>query len=204
MFAFQIYSQKIAMAIDKNAQDPSVRQLFVSHEGKKTLTVEVGPSIYGVDYEWFFQQMTGQISESINNPDYTQIMEADFSSSTPVQKIVNQIMLMYSFQQYFEYRMMTLCGIPGVVMLGSQDDWSLLIQKLEKVETFLKPIDNVLGLGDWFKSCKTVLEKLLDTFNGNPDKDWWSRIMTIDVQHGSGGGTFYNGWFVRDRHASVV
>ena len=84
------------------------------------------------------------------------------------------------------------------------DDWSLLIQKLEKVETFLKPIDNVLGLADWFKSCKTVLEKLLDTFNGNPDTDWWSRIMTIDVQHGSGGGTYYNGWFVRDRDASDV
>ena len=73
------------MAIDENAEDPSVRQFFVSHEGKKTLTVEVGPSIYGVDYEWFFQQMTGQISESINNPDYTQIMETDFSSSTPVR-----------------------------------------------------------------------------------------------------------------------
>ena len=186
------------MAIDENANHPSVRKFFVSHEGKKTLTVTVGPSIYGVDYAWFFKEMTSQISENINNPEYTYIMESDFSTSTPVQKIVNQIMLMYSFQKYFEYSMFTMCGIPGVIMLGTRDDWCLLTRKLDRLETFLKPIDDVLGLEPWFKTCKIVLQKLLDTYDGNPDKEWWSKIMNIHTSYGSGAGTFVGGWFVFD------
>ena len=63
-----------------------------------------------------------------------------------------------------------------------------MIDKLETVENVLKPIEEQLKLADWFKSCKTVLLNLLETFRGNPDKDWWSRIMTIDRQFGSGGG----------------
>jgi len=191
-------SQKIAMTIDREADHPSVRPFFVNHEGKKTLTVRVGPSIYGVDYPLFFKQMSGQIKANINKPEYTDAMESGFTSSTPVHKIVNHIMLMYSFQKYFEYRMMTLCGIPGVIMMGAEEDWRNMIDKLQTVENVLKPIEEQLKLADWFKSCKTVLLNLLETFRGNPDKDWWSRIMTIDRQFGSGGGTYINGWYVRD------
>ena len=176
------------MTIDREADHPSVRPFFVNHEGKKKLTVEVGPSIYGVKDEKFFKEMSGQIKANINKPDFTDAIESDFSSSTSVQKIVNNIMLMYSFQKYFEYRMMCLCGIPGVIMMGSEEDWKNMIKKLEKIKTILKPIEKQLKLADWFKSCKTVLQNLLETFRGNPNQDWWSRIMTIHEEFGSGGG----------------
>jgi len=190
-------SQKISMTIDREADHPSVRPFFVNHEGKKTLTVEVGPSIYGVDYVWFFKEMSGQIKANINKPDYTDAIESDFSSSTPVQKIVNNIMLMYSFQKYFEYKMMLGCGIPAVIMMGQEEDWKNMIEKLEKVEAILQPIEEQLKLADWFKSSKTVLQNLLDTFRGNPNQDWWARIMTFHP-FGSGGQTSINGWYVRD------
>ena len=177
------------MTIDREADHPSVRPFFVNHEGKKTLTVDVGPSIYGVDHEWFFKKMSEQINKAnINKPDYTDAIESDFSSSTSVQKIVNNIMLMYSFQKYFEYRMCLLCGIPGVIMMGLEEDWKNMIEKLEKIEAILQPIEEQLKLADWFKSCKTVLQNLLDTFRGNPNQDWWLRIMTIRHRGGSGGG----------------
>ena len=113
----------------------------MNHEGKKTLTVDGGPSIYGVDHEWFFKKMSEQIKANINKPDYTDAIESDFSSSTPVQKIVNNIMLMYSFQKYFEYRMLLMCGIPGVIMMGLEEDWKNMIEKLEKIEAILQPIE---------------------------------------------------------------
>ena len=175
------------MTIDREADHPSVRPFFVNHEGKKELIVEVdGNSIYGVNYPWFFKQMSGQINENINKPEYTDVMESDFSCSTPVQKVVNHIMLMHSFQKYFEYVMMLGCGIPGVTMMGAEEDWRNMIDKLEKAENILQPIEEQLKLADWFKSCKIVLQNLLETFRGNPDKDWWSRIMTIQ-SFGSGG-----------------
>ena len=190
-------TQKIAVAIDKNANHPDVRQFFVSHEGKKTLTVAVGPSIYGVDYEWFFKQMRSQISKNINNPEYTDLIDCNFSQSTSVQKIVNDIMLMYGFQEYFEYRMMLGCGIPGVTMVGTEDDWKALIEKHDKLEKFLEPLECVLELSAWFKSSKSVLEMLLQTYQGKPDTDWWSKIISRR-SYGSGGQCDFGGWFVKD------
>ena len=152
-------------------------ELFVSLLGTGTSC--------GVDYNWFFQAMISQITENINKPEYTSLMKADFSQSTSVDRIVNNIMLMYSFKEYFEYRMMLMCGIPGVVMLGSEDDWLSLLEKLVKVEELLKPLEDVLQLKDWFKSSQAVLKNLLETYRGNPDKDWWSRIMDIHQTFGS-------------------
>jgi len=186
------------VAIDANGEHPDVRKFFVAHEGKKKLIVNVGSTtIYGVDYDWFFQAMTNEIEKNINNPEYAKIMDQDFSTSAPVQKTVNNIMLMYSFQKYFEYIECLLCGIPGVIMTGLEDDWKQLIEKHKKVEDFLKPLDHVLNLGDWFKTSRKVMEKLLETFQGKPDEDWWSRIITR-VRFGSGGQSTYDGWLIRE------
>ena len=182
-------SQILATRIDQHADQPAVKAFFVSHERQKGLSVTVGSSsIHGVDYDWFFQAMITQITENINKPEYTGLMKADFSGSTAVDRIVNNIMLMCSFKKYFAYTMVMECGIPGVVMLGSEEDWSNLVGKLAKVEALLKPLEDVLKLGCWFQSSQAVLKNLLETYRGNPDKDWWSRIMDIHRTFGSGGG----------------
>ena len=160
----------------------------MNHEGKKRLVVDAGPTIYNTDYYRFFREMSGQIRDNINKPDYTDAIESDFSSSTPVQKIVNNIMLMYSFQKYFDYVSNLYCGIPGVIMMGTENDWKNMISKLERVETILLPLEEQIRLAKWFKSSKRVLQKLLDTFRGNPDQDWWLRLVTEEHRGGSGGG----------------
>ena len=57
--------QTVALAIDNNANKSEVRNFFVQHEGKKTLTITTGPSIYGVNYDWFFEQMSDQIASKL-------------------------------------------------------------------------------------------------------------------------------------------
>ena len=74
------------------------------------------------------------------------------------------------FEEYFEYQAEIWCGIPGVSMLGSEEDWRRLVDKLEKVELLLQPIEEVLQLRDWFSSCKGVLNKLLETYQGRYNK----------------------------------
>ena len=83
-----------------------MRRFFVQHEGKKKLTVEVGPSIYGVDYSWFFDQMSAKIRNNVNVPDYVDTIQSNFSQTTKTQRIVSEIALMSSLQEYFEYGMM--------------------------------------------------------------------------------------------------
>ena len=185
---YKYFSQKIAMTIDREANHPNVRSFFVNHEGKKRLVVDAGPSIYHTDYNQFFGEMSRQIRANINKPLYTDAMESDFSSSSPEHKIVSNIMLMYSFKEYFDYVSNLFCGIPGVIMMGKEIDWENMITKLEEVEFILQPIEEQLKLAKWFKSSKRVLKELLNTFRGNPNQDWWLRIMTMKYRGGSGGG----------------
>jgi len=180
-------SQKVGLAIDKNAKKQEVRDFFVSHEEKKKLVVYVDNDIplYKVDYRWFFDQIADQIEKNINVPEYVKIMEADFSESSQVHRIVSRIVLMTSMQEFFTYRMETRCGLPGVIMKGSEEDWKNLKVKLQKLEALLKPIEKHLELDGWWAECAEVCSKLLDTHQGNADTDWWSKIIA-QTSNGSG------------------
>ena len=188
--------KRVACAIDDNSQKQSVRKIFVEHEGKKTIEVRVNdPSIYTVDYNWFFDQIAKGIKENVKVPEFVDGMTADFGTTTPVQKIVSQITLMYSVKQYFTFGMMTLCGIPAVEMLGSEEDWKKLTSKLKVLRTLLEPIENDLGLpSGWWHLVEKVFWKLLATYQGNPDKEWWSHIMDYKRAYRSGQPSGWRGW----------
>jgi len=115
-------------------------------------------------------------------------MKADFSTTSSDQLIATEIMLMSSLQKYFDYGMRTtMCGIPGVDMKGTLSDWENLVTKTENMMTMLEPILDDLSpddkrssqtsLKNWFHETLSILKKLLDTYNGNPDKKWWSHIL---------------------------
>ena len=179
--------QTVALAIDRNSKSNEVRKFFVQHEGKKELRVCVGGGallVENIDYSWLFDQFSQKIEENINVPDYVKQMTADFSTTTSVHKIVSQITIMTSVQEYFEYTAYTMCGIPAVEMRGTKEDWTRLGEKIKELRKTLKPIANAIGLGDtqygasWWDNVEEIATKLLDTFNGYPDEDWWSRIIT--------------------------
>ena len=92
--------------------------------------------------------------------------------------------------------MMLCCGIPGVEMLGTEEDWQSLLSKLEALKTLLEPIRKDLGLRNtWWSVVQEVFEKLLATYRGTPDYDWWSRIVT---REGFGSGpSGYTGWITK-------
>ena len=81
-------------------------------------------------------------------------------------------------------------------MLGTEEDWQKLLSKLEALKTLLEPIMKDIGLSiGWWSVVQEVFEKLLATFQGSPDYDWWSRIVTYE---GFGSGpSGYTGWITR-------
>ncbi|KAJ7374212.1 hypothetical protein OS493_007285 [Desmophyllum pertusum] len=190
--------KRVASAIDKNAKKESVRKMFVHHKGKKTIKVRVpDATIYTVDYSWFFDKIAKKIQKNVKVPEFVDGMTADFSTTTAVQKIVSQITLMSSVQEYFDYKMLIVfCGIPAVDMLGTEDDWSKLKSKLKVLRTLLEPIENDLGLtSEWWDLVEKVFSKLLDTYQGRPDGKWWSHIISYDYPFGSGPRVLqYRGW----------
>ena len=181
--------KRVACAIDENSSKASVRNLFVDHEGKKTIEVEIkDPTIYTVDYNFLFDQITKQLKENLKVPEFVNGVTADFGTTSAVQKIVSQITLMYSVKQYFDYfGDITECGIPSVEMLGSEDDWMKLSSKLKVLRTLLEPIENDLGLSSkWWDLVRKVFWNLQTTYQGHPDEDWWSHIMSYQKAYESG------------------
>ena len=77
-------------------------------------------------------------------------MEEDFTTTTPHQLISSQVMLMSSLQKYFSYSFGTLCGIPGVEMKGTFEDWEKLAEKLQSLEKLLLNVMEDIELTKWF------------------------------------------------------
>ena len=193
--------QTVALAIDDNSKYDAVRKFFVQHEGKKEIRVDVTPNqlknISGIDYSWLFDQFSEEIEKNINVPEYVQQMIPDFSTTTSVHRIVSQITLMTSVQEFFEYRVNTVCGIPAIEMKGTLEDWMKLKEKIKALGKTLEPILSDIeleygvdlwrsnyftdGYDDdflWFEKIEKIADKLIETFKGNPDEDFWSRIIT--------------------------
>ena len=65
------------------------------------------------------------------------------------------------------------------------------------LRTLPEPIENDLGLSsEWWNLVEKVFRELLSTYQGRPDKEWWSHIVNYQKRFGSGGdqGGGYMGW----------
>lgn len=64
--------------------------------------------------------------------------------------------------------MCTLCGIPAIELLGSEDDWVHLGEKLRTLQKILAPVTNEIGLPQqWWSLAEKVFDKLLKTYQGS-------------------------------------
>ena len=125
------------------------RNFFVQHEGKKELTVVTGPSIYGTDYAWFFDQMAKEIKANINKPRFVDAMASpNFSTTTPIHRLVANVVLMKSVEEFFSYVQYTFCGIPQIEMKGKLQDWELLRKKIEDLRKLIRPLEQLGKLGE--------------------------------------------------------
>ena len=100
--------------------------------------------------------MAGKIRENIKVEGYVDQMEPDFTTTTGINKIVSQIMLMNSVQEYFAFSMVLGCGIPYVDMKGTREDWVKLGDKIKALRKTLTPIHNHIGLNDWWDRVSKV------------------------------------------------
>ena len=188
--------QTVALAIDKSAKKLEVQKFFNKHDGK-VITVDIGGSFNGFDYSWLFDQIAEQIALNINKPEYAQAMDQNFSSSNKVHKIVSRVALMKSVKEYFDYKCFLECGIPAIEMKGTEADWIKLGSNIKAVKKLLQPIHDAINLKEsWWIRIEQIANKLLNTFNDNPDADWWSKIIT--ERSFDSGAPELRGWFMVD------
>ena len=191
----------VALAIDENAENPVVREFFVDHTGKKELRVNVLPGTlpHNVDYSDFFNQMADLIKQNIKVTGYVDTIRSDFSTSSEIHKIISEITVMTSTQDFFDFTGGTFCGIPDIEMLGTLKDWENLKTKVSDLKKILQKISQHIYLTDYYDQVEEICDNLIETYKGsslNTTSEWWSHIFTKEERYGSGGGTYYNGWFI--------
>jgi hypothetical protein len=100
-----------------------------------------------------------------------------------------KVALMDTMKNYFSYTMTTRCGIKQVKLLGTLEDWELLITKVKA----LYDAKYSEGLRHRLDYTLEVLEKILESYKGNVNTDFWNRMINRDS--GSGHDTL-DGWIV--------
>ncbi len=84
--------------------------------------------------------------------------DVDFSTSTAIDKFVSKTMLMAISSEYYTYTIMTLCGIPQIVIKGTKEDW-------EKLKSTFDNLANILDMPWWAEQIDPILNEFINTFD---------------------------------------
>ena len=87
------------------------------------------------------------MQEQILDKDLRDWVMPEFTTTTENDRVVASVAFMGAMSAYFDYGGKTGCGLQSVTLMGEQEDWEVILRKLEKVKT----------LGDeptqWFVLC---------------------------------------------------
>ncbi len=151
------------------------------------------------DWEKAFSFFVANMKQHLNT-NICEIMEPNFSCTTPLQKQVNFAVIMSAFQDYFSYSATMMCGIPAVMLIGSKEDWNALHSKYVQMKSLFPELewwysyfDYVMDLFVEMRSLQQYNKFSKEVQGTERMKLIWSKIIS-DVQYGSFGSN-YNGWF---------
>lgn len=182
-----------------NAHPEEIRQQLVSHDGKLDLVVTSKEDLFSEKADWpaLISGFTAQIDRYTKN-DIAKTITADFTTTTPAERIASQITLMESVKKYFTYSELgAACGIPSIAIMGTPEDWRQVMAKTKKLEIYD-------GIGKWAQSLEPILQEFVNAAEGNPKQKFWQDIVKKDrVDKLKGGGcssktpTKLDGWILK-------
>lgn len=162
-----------------------LRDRFVAHDGKLTLTVTVTDFHRGSpenDWPIAFEGWADQIRQHVGDDVY-HALACDFTTSGLVERAVGHITMMDVFERYFHYELACICGIPAVTLTGTPDDWRRLRAKAATLDRF--------DLGWWLEHLLPICDQFIRAAEGDVDLDHWRNICKLRDEYG---GDIINGW----------
>lgn len=179
--------QAAAKYIEKHPED--ARKSLVAFEGKQLLTVDAHHLVRGGEaLQWkpVFEGFSNKIAEFLGNK--RDLFDPTFSTTSWIEKAAIQVQMMAALAPYFDYKVMTLCGIPKVTLLGTVEDWESVHTRTQAFHEFL-PSWAVEGMS-------FATHHLVQSAKGHPDMEFWQNFFK--TRNGSGGtpiGGFINALF---------
>ena len=178
----------LASYIDRNSE--RMRGVFVSHEGKKLLEVIGGGSLMTANYDWYIERMVEMVDQETKD-DIKSWLECSFSTTTPLIKTVSKLVVMGAMKNYFDYKMTMKCGLPGVTLTGTAEDWKDVRKRVDRLVQIGAEEEELL---QWASILGNVLDHFVGVFDGRLDKGWWNSI--VNHKKGQSGPSYLSGWIL--------
>ncbi|MBD1908063.1 DUF4419 domain-containing protein [Funiculus sociatus GB2-A5] len=173
-------AQGFAQHINNNAEE--LRSRFVGHSGKLELKVETQKLDQPNDWAEVIEKWSERIRHNVK-PDIHSLMVCNFSTTTSIIQTASQVVMMDAFQQYFDYMLYAICGIPGITVRGTEADWRSIRHRVEAIAAY--------DLGWWTERLLPICDALIDTVAGRPPLKFWQQIYKPKEIYG---GEVITGW----------
>lgn len=177
--------------VNNNAEQ--MRDLFVSHQGQKKLTVTTWNETSEGQWDEFFTLMIDAIRNNTKG-EIVDVLKANFTTTGRIENLLSIATVMNSFQKYFSYgRCIPCCGIKAVRFMGQLSDWISLMERITLLEKYAVTKE----WSNYIQNIVPILRQFINTYNENVDVDFWNRVMNITYGRlGSGSTTYVSGWIL--------
>jgi len=175
-------AQGFAAHVEANAE--VLRSRFVKHSGKLKISIRRDDLVLhdpANDWSGCIAELTERVAEHIGKK--RDLVVADFSTTGPVERTASEVVLLAAMKHYFEYEVMTLCGIPRVTLLGTPDDWRAIRRRALVLREF--------DLGWWIDALEPMLDEFVAASEGNPNIEHWRSLYSWQSRSG---GDSVTGW----------
>jgi hypothetical protein len=181
-FWFQIMNE-VARHINLNSDKFKKHITDATSDEKQKIDVD----ITGMTFEDGIHLIVSELQNKVKDKKLIEVCDGKFSTTTPLIKSCYGAVLMNSLQKFFSYKMTTRCGIKKITLLGSEQDWQNLCDRVKTLRT----MPYAQGIESNLDQIIITLNKILNSYKGDVDKDFWRDIVIH--QHGSG-YNFISGW----------
>jgi len=175
-------AQGFALHVEAHAE--ALRSRFVRHDGELTLKILRDEFVMGSphnDWQGCFAEWSDAIAAHIGKK--RDLVVAAFSTTGPIERAASEIVLMSAMKSYFNFLLVTRCGIPEITLLGSVADWQAIRHRAEVFAEF--------DLADWVRALLPVLDQFVKAASGAPDRAFWQSMYK---QRDESGGPYATGW----------
>ena len=175
-------AQGFSQHVDMHAE--ALRSKFVQNSQRATIVVtrdEFKKGSPANDWPGCFAEFSDQIAQHIGEK--RELVVANFSTTGKIEKAASEIVLMAALRHYFDYILVTLCGIPNITLLGTTSDWALIRQRAEALEEF--------DAQWWITRLLPVLDQFVAAASGHVDQEFWRSFYKWNDYSG---GPYVSGW----------
>lgn len=175
--------------IKENAE--KFKKLFVGDGEKKQIQIKAKNFIRGSPLNpWtdIFTEFVEKIRDDLNDKELVEHIQSALTTTTPTIMASHNIALMETMEKYYEYEMMSECGIPFIKLCGNADDWMKVVELVNHIEQY--------DLKWWTSEIRPLLFNIIDTIHNpeNVDVEFWKNIIK---NNGGSGDVFYDGWICK-------